>query len=199
MVYSTAEPPALTAGPLAGLGGQRWVFFTNDTPATVAGASYFTNGVALGMRLGDEVLIINKTTFVIATARVITIASRAVTVEILVAGRSNYTVSTTDATVTTLALISIPTGTQILFTAYVRAIRTGGASGTPNDAGGYVLHAIAKNVAGTVTIIGQSAALTAEDQAAWGAVFDSSGSTARIRVTGATGNNIDWTAIVLGY
>ena len=52
-----------------------------------------------------------------------------------------------------------------------------------------------KNVAGTATLIGAvTANHTAEDQAGWDATIDVTGATARIRVTGATNNNVSWVA-----
>lgn len=102
-------------------------------------------------------------------------------------------ITTTDATVTTLATITIPATTTMQIEATVVARRTGGTGGTAEDGAGYRINATVKNVAGTATIIGAVGALyTAEDQAGWDATIDVTGATARIRVTGATNNNVSW-------
>lgn len=110
-------------------------------------------------------------------------------------------VATTNATVTTLHTVAIPANTTVQLTAYVVARRTGGASGTAEDGAGYVIYATLKNVAGVATIIGAvSAIYTAEDQAAWDATIDvDGGGNARVRVTGAAGNNVTWHLSRLEY
>ena len=40
-------------------GGNMWGYRSTDLVATVCGSSYFTNGMQLGMRLGDLVYIID--------------------------------------------------------------------------------------------------------------------------------------------
>lgn len=107
------------------------------------------------------------------------------------------TVSTTTNAVTTLATIAAAATTTMLIEAKVVARRTGGSAGTAEDGAGYELRATVKNVGGTATLIGSVAVLaTFEDQAGWDATIDVSGGNARIRVTGATNNNIDWKASV---
>lgn len=102
-------------------------------------------------------------------------------------------VATTNNTVTTLHTFTIPSSTTYMIEAMVTARRTGGSSGTAEDGAGYVVRATIKNVAGTATLIGAvSATYTAEDQAGWDATIDVTGATARVRVTGATNNNITW-------
>ena len=104
-------------------------------------------------------------------------------------------VTTTDGTQTTLATITIPTTTTVQVEATVVARRTGGSAGTAEDGAGYRMMATIKNVAGTATLIGAvTANHTAEDQAGWDATIDVTGATARIRVTGATNNNVSWVA-----
>jgi hypothetical protein len=110
------------------------------------------------------------------------------------------TVNTTDATVTTLATITVPTDDRILVTAHVKATRTGGVAGTAGDAAGYIIHAMLQNLAGTAEIIAtQVAALTAEDVSAYACVIDVTGATARIRVTGVADTNITWVAVYETY
>ncbi len=102
-------------------------------------------------------------------------------------------VATTDATVTTLHTFTVPASTTYTIEAHVEARRTGGSAGTAEDGAGYGIVATFKNVAGTATQIGATTALyTHEDQAAWDCVFDVTGATARVRVTGATNNNVAW-------
>jgi len=105
-------------------------------------------------------------------------------------------VATTNATQTTLATITIPANTTVFIRATVVARRTGGTAGTAEDGAGYEMTAAVKNVSGTATLIGAVAALaTHEDQAGWDATIDVTGATARIRVTGAADNNVDWHAV----
>ncbi len=102
------------------------------------------------------------------------------------------TVSTTDATVTTLATIPADVDTTMLIDGIVVGRRTGGSSGTDEDGAGYVLRAAVTNIAGTATIISQAADFTSEDQAGWAATFVASGSDILVRVTGAANNNVNW-------
>jgi hypothetical protein len=60
MSYSTSNPPRLQI-PSMGGGPQKWVYTSADDDATVNGSGYFTNGVKLGMRLGDEVYVWDST------------------------------------------------------------------------------------------------------------------------------------------
>lgn len=102
------------------------------------------------------------------------------------------TISTSNASATTVATVAIPTNTTVLFLLMITARRTGGSAGTTGDAAGYVLAGSAKNIAGTVTIVGQSLLFTAEDQAAWTAALAVSSTNILVQVTGAANNNIDW-------
>jgi hypothetical protein len=52
MSYATTNPPMLLGGPLTGA-GQRWHYRSNDVATDVDASGYFTNGDALGMRVGD--------------------------------------------------------------------------------------------------------------------------------------------------
>lgn len=103
--------------------------------------------------------------------------------------------ATTNNTQATLATITVDASTTTLIEAKVTARRTGGSAGAPDDGAGYVITAAIRNTGGTAAIIGSvNADFTAEDQAGWDATIDVTGATARIRVTGATNNNIDWSA-----
>ncbi len=107
-------------------------------------------------------------------------------------------VLTTDGTITSLGTINSPglIVAAVLVEANVVAVRTGGSSGTAADSAGYKLLAIYKNaVDGTLTQVGSTTqTVLGESQAGWDATLDASGNQIRIRVTGATNNNVRWTA-----
>lgn len=108
-------------------------------------------------------------------------------------GFTQATVSTTDATVTTIATIAVPATTTLHIEATVAARRTGGSSGTAEDGAGYKVLAAYKNVAGTATLIGSGVVTTVgEDQAGWDVTLSASGGNALIRVTGAVDNAVNW-------
>ena len=102
-------------------------------------------------------------------------------------------VATTDATATTLVSITVPTDATLLIRAKMIGRRTGGASGANGDAAVYERTARYKNVGGTVTINQLQSDYTSEDQLGWNGTMDVSGTSARLRVTGAANNNITWT------
>jgi hypothetical protein len=108
-------------------------------------------------------------------------------------------VTTTDATVTTLATIAIPASTSVMIEARVVARRTGGASGTAEDGAGYIVSGVYKNVAGTATEIGETSIFSAEDQAGWACTINVSGANALLQVTGAASNNVSWVATYRVY
>ena len=102
-------------------------------------------------------------------------------------------VTTTDATVTTLHTVAIPTSTTVLIKGFIVARRTGGASGTAEDGAAYEFSAVYKNVAGTATLIGAAIiTVVGESQAGWDVTLVVSTSNVQIRVTGAAANNITW-------
>lgn len=54
MAYSTSNPPTRVAGQLAGL--NIWLYsHATDNSATVLAQDYITDGLALGMKIGDLV------------------------------------------------------------------------------------------------------------------------------------------------
>lgn len=62
MAYSTSNPPVLkSTSPLTGA-GQTWSYRSTDPAATVDDAGYFTNGDALGMKVGDIVEVCDTDT-----------------------------------------------------------------------------------------------------------------------------------------
>lgn len=71
MAYNTSNPPVpVSSGPLAGYGANEpgvgqtipklWVYSSADPIATVQAAGYFSNGLALGMRVNDIVHVIDN-------------------------------------------------------------------------------------------------------------------------------------------
>jgi hypothetical protein len=63
MAYSTSNPPVrVTVGALDGNAPAVWVYKSADAVATVKGSAYFTNGLALGMIVGDFVLVSDTAT-----------------------------------------------------------------------------------------------------------------------------------------
>jgi hypothetical protein len=61
MAYAVTNPPALIADKVGG-SGSVWLYKSTDDDATTNGAGYYTNGVPLGMAVGDIVLVIDTTT-----------------------------------------------------------------------------------------------------------------------------------------
>lgn len=56
MAYATTNPPKCVVTGFGG-GPQIWIYASTDPHGTVEGAGYFTNGAALGMRVGDVVVV----------------------------------------------------------------------------------------------------------------------------------------------
>jgi hypothetical protein len=103
-------------------------------------------------------------------------------------------VLTTNATVTTIYTIPTTSDTEIMFSAHLVARRTGGASGAAGDGAGYIFNGLYKNVAGVLSAIGvPTATVIGESQAAWDFTSSVSGTNILLRVTGAAGNNVQWT------
>jgi hypothetical protein len=67
------------------------------------------------------------------------------------------------------------------------------SGGSGVDSAVYIRTARYKNVGGTVTINNLQTDFTSEDQLGWNGTLDVSGTSARMRVTGAANNNITWT------
>ena len=57
MAYSTSNPPKLLVGSFtSGDGPSLWAYKSADVAADVDAAGYFTDGAALGMKVGDFIL-----------------------------------------------------------------------------------------------------------------------------------------------
>jgi hypothetical protein len=103
------------------------------------------------------------------------------------------TVATTNATITTLHTVAIPTNTAVLIRGFVVARRTGGSAGAADDSAAYQVTGLYKNVAGTATAIGTpTITVIGESQVGWDVTLPVSTSNILIRVTGALNNNITW-------
>lgn len=75
MAYSTTNPPSLTSvAPLTGA-GQVWQYRSTELGSAVDAAGYFTNAQALGMRVGDMVLVYESTNVVFRSHVVLTVSS----------------------------------------------------------------------------------------------------------------------------
>ena len=58
MAYATTNPPILIV-PGFGTGGRNvWNYTSTDVRTTVEGAAYFSNGVSLGLKVGDTVFVV---------------------------------------------------------------------------------------------------------------------------------------------
>ena len=79
MAYSTANPPVLMQ-PSIGDKPQFWAYASADDDATVNGASYFSNGVSLGMKVGDFVFVSDTATPKGSVHSVVSVSGDAATV-----------------------------------------------------------------------------------------------------------------------
>lgn len=100
------------------------------------------------------------------------------------------TVTTTDATVTTLTTYTTASDTAYTIQATVTAVQDTGAT-----VASYVMYGTFRNDSGTLTQRGVTTySHTVEDTAGWDCVYDTSGTDVRVRVTGAAATNIRWQA-----
>ncbi len=105
-----------------------------------------------------------------------------------------FTVTTTNATETTLATIALDDDTVTKLDVLIVARNTGAAEGAQfNLSMGYLRDGGAPVAIGTVT---SSDARSTSGATTWTATIDVSSNDARVRVTGANSTNINWTAIV---
>lgn len=77
MAYSTSAPPAkLVTGTFDGTAGPSiWVYKSADAIGTVKGADYFSNGAALGLKVGDIMYVYDTATPTVSTAWVKTVTA----------------------------------------------------------------------------------------------------------------------------
>jgi hypothetical protein len=62
MAYSSTNGPALISQRFGGGGGGEWSYLSTHTAAAVAASGFFTNGAALGMKVGDGIRSVQLTT-----------------------------------------------------------------------------------------------------------------------------------------
>jgi len=105
-------------------------------------------------------------------------------------------VSTTNATVTTILTIVLPTAGNVVGQAFVNARDSGGNAKSWNvNFGG-------KSVAGVASVLGAVASLLAVGDAGaatWAVSVSASSGNILLQVTGALATNIDWSAYVTTY
>jgi hypothetical protein len=103
------------------------------------------------------------------------------------------TVATTDATVTSAAVITVPSNQVMMIEARIVGRKTAGTgSGNIGDAVTYIRTAYVKNIAGVVTLQKVQSDFTAEDITSCNGTIDVTGVTARVRVQGSANDNINW-------
>jgi hypothetical protein len=61
MTYATSNPPRVIAQGIGG-GGRLWLYDGADLIANVNTSGFFTNGDALGMKVGDTVIVRDSVT-----------------------------------------------------------------------------------------------------------------------------------------
>jgi len=107
-------------------------------------------------------------------------------------------ISTTDATPVTLSTIMVYPGETIFVQATVVGKRTDGASGTAGDAVTYYIKQSFNNIAGATEALGSPDQLASEStgQETCDAAFSVSSPNVNLQVTGASGNNINWSSVV---
>lgn len=67
MSYATTNPPQLMQHSAGGSGGSTWYYASEDVHTDVDATDYFSNGDALGMKVGDIVFVVKTTATVGAT------------------------------------------------------------------------------------------------------------------------------------
>ncbi len=77
MAYSTSNPPQLLTPSFTNASGESsiWNYTSTDAAATVDADGYITNGVALGMKVGDLVNVIDSdaSPVIVTTHRVVSV------------------------------------------------------------------------------------------------------------------------------
>lgn len=104
--------------------------------------------------------------------------------------------STTNATPTIIKTVATVSNTAYNITVDVVGIRTGGSSGSAGDSSAFKINSLAKNIAGTLTVVGQNITSGFSDNGNCTATISVSGTNLVFTVTGDTNNNYDWKAII---
>ena len=101
-------------------------------------------------------------------------------------------VSTSDATVSNVQSIAIPTNCTVMIKSKIVGARTGGTAGVLGDSAAYERTSVFKNINGSVTVHKRQSDYTFEDQSSWNGLMSVSGTDAVIQVQGAANNNVSW-------
>jgi len=106
-------------------------------------------------------------------------------------------VNTTNATVTTIETIPIPTSTVLIINSEILARVTGGSSGYTGQGCFYSRAQAFRNIAGVVTAIGTISAVSKEDTALvlYDVIFTISGTNVLIQVNSQANDNTTWKSI----
>lgn len=75
MAYSTSSPPVLMVPAPVGSGPQIWTYASADAIATVKAGDYFSNGSALGMRVGDFIIVYDNNTPTVSSGWIKTVTA----------------------------------------------------------------------------------------------------------------------------
>lgn len=110
----------------------------------------------------------------------------------LTAGTLNGAATTANATPTTVATLAVAANSTVVVNVLVAARRTGGSAGSVGDSAGFALTVVAKNIAGTVTVLPTVVNCAYGDQLAWKVAAVASSANVLLQVTGAVNNNINW-------
>ena len=103
------------------------------------------------------------------------------------AGAQEATVTTTDATPTTMRVWTLATDTAIVITAHIVAYSAGA-----NEGAGYVRRIAARRESTTATEIGTATPFTREDSGSWDVEFSVVDDTVILTVTGEAATTIKW-------
>ena len=72
MAYAATNPPYLLASGVGGGGRNLWAYDSTDIHTDVDATDYFSNGDALGMKVGDKVIVSKTSATIGATLHVVT-------------------------------------------------------------------------------------------------------------------------------
>jgi hypothetical protein len=70
MAYATSNPPNRIAGEVGG--NSLWLYVSEDVHTDVDAANYFSNGLALGMKVNDVVMVVKSTATIGVTLHSVT-------------------------------------------------------------------------------------------------------------------------------
>lgn len=81
MTYAVSNPPKLISQAIGGTAGANiWVYVSADAAGSVDADGYFTNGALLGMKLNDNVIVVDTATPLTTWHRVETVNAATVNV-----------------------------------------------------------------------------------------------------------------------